>query len=406
MKANEVNWKCTYFIAPFFLISCNGYAPLLTCHDPCEKSYETRDSFCVCQDYRNVGTPPPPPLPPPPPPSFYWQWEEANGCSLNRHYWLINPSKKRLIVDVSWRIPNSIDREHREYTINGNITSSNYKDGVDLGFEESPIPNSSCHDKDFMVNGWREPNYATAIQSAIATLDSNKENLLLQRDQRLALLQTQITQQSRTAEASQGNLSPDGHEGSPSSTPAPQAKIVFHTNSIPKITIKEQEALNCQEVCDSGDTLRCPIVGYPPDKEKLRTLMDKLRAPADKPEFQAADIYQIFGLDKASCARSDIKTANNKLFNTGRYCVFPMFLQSSDTKPKLSLHFPETIRALKIGTGSVGGMVFNAGVATPTLYFADPELHTNFGGVVTDATASDKGVYYQTTSACIFMGIR
>lgn len=387
---NAGTYRAALLAACSLLVSCNGYAPLLTCRDPCEPSYLTRDSFCVCRDYRGVGQGWAPPTPEGKP-GFEWRWEEANGCSLNRRYYLVNQSKKRLLVTVSWRIPNSLDRDSREYAIAGSV--SDYRDGIDLGYEEVPVPGNACFDRDFMISGWREPHHSSTEEFGAAQLADQRELFERRRQSVLArLLGVQVVALGATPVK-------------PSSTMGP-AYVQFHMDAKPEITVKKQSVQDCQAVCDGNDSLRCPIKGFPPDQEKLKSVRDRLRQSTSKPEYSAADIYTIFGLTKDSCSREDVKAAGVKVFNKGQYCAFPMFLREQDKDPAISVHFPESVRGRKVSGSDAGGIAFSDGVSQPTLIFRDQELHHDFGGIVTDAIASDRGVYYQTTNTCIFLGVR
>jgi hypothetical protein len=338
-------------------------------------------------------------------PDFYFEWEEAYGCVLNRRYYLINYNPYPVIVDVTWRVPGTIDREHKEFTVRGNVRHENFKDGVDLGYEEYSLPGSTCHDKDFMVGGFRKQQYATSEQSAIEVASEAFPRLLARKQLEIARLENEFKNIAVADDSTSEEYLPvSSKSGKEKIIPGPMVTIL--SDSAPRVEVKQQVEADCQAICDSGDTLRCPIRGFPPDQEKLISLRDKLRVPISSSKYSAADIYQIFGLAKTSCERSDIQVVKDKVFNSGQYCAFPMLLKATDTTPALSIHFPETLKGERISGQEAGGIAFNSGVSMPSLHFADSSLDTNYGGSITDAMASEKGVYYQTTGTCIFIGVK
>lgn len=373
----------------YLLVGCNGNAPLLTCRKPCASSDEYRDLFCGCQKKTpptsgggGGGTPTPTGTP-----AFDWSWEEAYGCSINRHYYLLNYNPNRLIVKVSKKIPNSINRSETEYTVDGNTTRR--EDGVDLSFEEIKV-NGSCFDQDFMISSWRFPQHSTAMESALATLSESKEQLVNRHSASLAKIGSSAT--VAAADALEN---------------APRAKITFFSQ--PKVvqSYRQVTPTDCAKVCDSGDTIGCPIRGYPPDQKKLIELRDKLMAPTAGTNYNTADIYAIFGLAKSACDRTDAKVVSSKIFNRGDYCSFPMLVRDTDAQPSIAVHFPQNIKGERLVRGnSASGLAFPYGTSNPLLLFADEDLSNDFGGTVTEVTASTRGIYYQTASSCIFVGVK
>lgn len=374
-------------LAGFVLIGgCNGQAPLLTCRKPCAKPDEERNLFCECTKLPSPGKGPIVTPTPQGTPAFDWIWDEHDGCFSNRHYYLLNYSPRTLIVTVSWRIGDSLDRDKRDYTIQGNRTSR--ATGIDLGYEEE---GKDCRDKDFMLAGWREPGHASVADSAFAILESTSDVLYASRDATIEELQV-------TRVAALGGL-PAGYGEGP--------RITFHQKSKIVKELKSPAPRDCVQLCDAKDPVNCPVRGYPPDQEKLKGVRDRLRRPMSTGTYTASDVYEIFGLTKAACARTDAQVVKAKVFNTGDYCAFPTFIQDSDSEPAASLHIPGAVKAEKLLiSDATAGLAFNAGAGVPTLLFRSVDLNADFGGVVTQAVGGDRGVYYQTLTSCIYLGLK
>jgi len=382
-----VNCLLAAVATTYLLVGCNGNAPLLTCRKPCAYSDEYRDLFCGCQKKIPVtsgggGTPTPTGTP-----AFDWSWEEAYGCSINRHYYLLNHNPKKLIIKVSKKIPNSINRSETEYTVDGNTTRR--EDGVDLSFEEIKV-NGDCFDQDFMISSWRLPQHSTAKESVLSALSESKQSLVNRHRISLAKIDS-------SASISTENVLEN----------SPRAKVTLFNEPNIVQSFREVTPVDCAKICDSGDTINCPIRGYPPDQEKLVELRDKLIAPTAGTNYSTADIYAIFGLAKSACDRTDAKIVSAKIFNRGDYCSFPMVIQEADPKPSIAIHFPQNIKGERLVRGnSSSGLGFLYGTANPLLLFTDEDLSNDFGGTVTEVTASSKGIYYQTAASCIFVGVK
>lgn len=375
------------------LAGCNGDAPALTCRTPCASSNEYRDLFCVCRVKPPPGQNtqwPSPPSAGDPQPTFDWTWQEADGCALNRHYWLINPGPKRLSITVTWKVQGSDDRERREYTLPARVTNRN--DGIDLGYEEEKSNSGGlCFDKDFMLGGWREPQHASIQESVFAALDESADAMRSRH-------RTTIAQMQSVVVASLDNKG--------LALPLTNA-IQIHADAPVLKEMKKIEMVDCVSICDSADSMRCAMRGFPPDQDKLKHTRDRLRQTNGTGTYDPADIYSIFGLQKQSCVRSDVTVVRDKVFNTGAYCAFPSFLRDTDVRPFFALHFPENVRGVQVKKNdSTAGIVFNAGTGMPNLLFANPDYNSDFGGGLLSAMASDKGVYYQTGTACIFAGVK
>lgn len=376
--------KLLGLVAALSLLSaCNGGAPLLTCRKPCAYADEERDLFCACRK----KTPPinfPPPVITPAGAEFDWKWDEAYGCSLNRHYWILNYSNKALTVSYTSRIPGTIDRKTETVTVQANANTR--QKGVSIGYEEIKY-NGSCFDQDFMRTGTWLPHQASSREYAMSQMDENKDKLVARKTQSqksiLSIVPLAVTENS------------------------PRAKISVHSESNVVTTYTEVIPKDCAAVCDSGNSLNCAIKGYPPDQTKLVALRDRIKAQPPGGDYNTGDIYNIFGLTKASCDRSDMKFVGNKLFNRGDYCAFPMYIADSDTEAKVAIHFPPAIKGQHLIRGnSSSGLAFVSGTGSPIMLFAKDDMNADFGGTVTEVTASEKGVYYQTTSTCIFMGVK
>lgn len=370
------------------LVGCNGQAPILTCHAPCAKSDEYRDLFCVCQK----KTPPAPvqlPRPTETPGSPYldFAWEATPSCGTNRRYYLLNSANTKLAVKVTRKVRGQDKRAESEYTVNANALLR--ADGVDLGLEALE---SDCFDQDFTISTWRQPQHATAKESALARLDESKVILLERQRYEVAQLETHKVA-----------------SGGPTSLPllfAQLPNVTVHSNAQVTQAMTEYQPIDCAKACEANDGAQCPLRGFPPDQDKLKSLRDRLRSPPQGTEYKAADIYTVFGLTKSSCNRSDAPLINNKVYNNGQYCSLPMLLRQTETDPKIALHLPTAVKGDRVMRSTSAGISFGAGTAQPILLFAEADLQGDFGGNVSEATASDKGVYYQTSGGCIFVGLK
>lgn len=369
------------------LSACNGQAPLLTCTNPCAHGDEYRNLFCEC--IKNTPTSPSAGggvLTPPGTPFFDWDWKEAYGCNLNRYYYLLNYNPKKLIVKVSKRIPGTIERSETEYTVQGNATKRDQ--GVAIGFEEITY-NDDCFDQDFMISGWREPQHNSSRDFAMSRLMESRAAL--------------ISRQTNTIQ----RIEIGGEIKALSVQEAPRAKMTIMSKPAVTTTYREVKPADCVQVCDSEDTLNCPIRGYPPDQKLLVALRDRIRGNPSSGDYNTSDIYTLFGISKVSCDRSDAKVVAKKVLNRGDYCSFPVYLRETDKEPSIAIHFPTSIKGTRLARANASsGLAFSYGTSNPLLLFSDEDLNSDFGGSVTEVLASEKGIYYQTSATCIFLGAK
>jgi hypothetical protein len=276
-------------------------------------------------------------------------------------------------------IPNRIENElpiGPYITING--------DGKDIGLELVRRSDGTCFDQDFRITGWRESQYMSTVESAIGQMNENRNLLESGQKSQLSKMQTLATENVKAT-----------------------ARIEYHHSAKIQQSVKAHTPIDCPMACDAGNGLTCPIRGFPPDQDKLRATRDKLREPLNAGEYSPTGIYSIFGLSKSACERSDVQVANNKLFNQGKYCAFPMRLQQNDPQHSLAIHFPTDITGSQQTRGNnASGIAFASGSGMPILLFTDPNLNASYGGSIIEALGSDKGVYYQTLGGCIFVGLR
>lgn len=383
--------RCPISLVLVTLVGCNGDAPLLTCRSPCASSDEYRDLFCVCQKKgppSHVAGTPGGTTPTPGTPYLDFAWEEAYGCHLNRRYYLLNSDSKPLLVKVSRKIENSLDRTESEYSVPERAMRR--EDGVDLGFEEK---GANCFDQDFTITTWRSGEAASGKAYALAKLEESKPLLLAEHHAQIESLQT-----VRLASTGKKVVA----------VPlASFTNVTLHSDATVSQNFSAVKTIDCAQACDSNDGALCPLRGFPPDQEKLIATRDRLRQTPSGVGYKAADIYSIFGLSKQSCERSDIPRVGEKVFNNGKYCSLPVHFRNTDAAAKAALHLPTSIKGERITRGSLSsGVAFGSGTGQPILLFSDADLQNDFGGTVLEATASDKGVYYQTSGGCIFLGVK
>jgi hypothetical protein len=382
--------RCRKLLFLLTLVGCNGDAPILTCQKPCASSNEYRDLFCVCQKKdppSGTGWHPGPTITPGVP-YLDFAWEEQYGCHLNRRYYLLNSDSKELLVKVSRKIANSWNRTVSEYRVAARATRR--EDGVDLGFEEL---GSECFDQDFTITTWRSTTTASGEAYAYSKLNESIPELVAEHHAQIESLQTVRLASigKRTATVPLASFS----------------NVTLHREPALSQSFSAIKSIDCAAACNANDGALCPLRGFPPDQEKLAATRDRLRQSPSGVEYRAADIYSIFGLSKQSCERSDIPKIATKIMNNGKYCALPVHLRETDNAAKAALHLPTSIKGDRITRGVLSsGVAFGAGTGQPLLLFNDADLQNDFGGAVLEATASDKGVYYQTSGGCIFLGVK
>lgn len=365
---------------------CNGDAPALTCHDDCVEAGHYRDLFCECRKKPSGPYFTPTPTLKEGSPTFDFVWEEKYGCSLNRHYYILNSNDHDMYAKVSRKTYGSSNRSETEYYLKAN--SNSRSSGLDIGYEEIKVGNE-CFDQDFTLNSYRRAKDTNGFETAFARLDESK-NELIQRHQSKVL---GIEKALNALTLSKSNI--------------PSNKIKTYSDAKIVENVRIQNTLDCEIECDSTSSSNCAIKGYPPDQSKLRSIRDKIRLPKNDGELPAADIYSIFGLVKTSCERTNITTKSSKIYNQGQYCSFPMYIHATDTTPITAIHFPNNVKGERIvKSNGTSGIAFNAGYGNPILLFTDEDLQADFGGVITEVLASDKGIYYQTVSGCMYEGLK
>jgi hypothetical protein len=379
------------------LVGCNGLAPMLTCQDRCVESGWVRDSFCVCQDYRNVGVPGPrPPVDGTP---YLASDSVADNCTFQKRRRIYNPRSEAVDVRIAKKERDgSLTGVTRYYWFTVNAKATTPATGVDLGLQ---YDGGDCFDRDFFISTWRKhqtgthllvatelslpvTNFASTIE-ALSTLDPATEEYLEQLKKMHASATSAIDAYRPATGVAIGLLA-----SSPSTAIREE--------------IREIRRLDCAQLCQAGDP-NC-LRNLPPDVDRIRALRDRILSAQPGSAIGGSEMMRILGINGATCQRSDATLdQRGRVESDGDPCAYPLLLKPSDRTPVAAIHVGYNVSGDSVAGPGGGSLFFNRPFATPYLAFRSLELQSDYGGRILEMSANAKGVYLNAGSACVSLGL-